>query len=167
MAYILEGRELPANVEDTTTTPCIFCGRAIHHFNGGGTGMYLGAVVDGQTRHFAYCHDPPCPQIDADAKYEHSIWSCECVGGGYVENVGETCVECRRTRENRVRAPDDIKKWRVAMTGLARMRGVITVESFTDTDAGCIAKEKSGDVLWDYEGMEDDTIEVDDIKEVQ
>ncbi len=162
MAYFLEGRALPDGAGGETDTPCIFCGRLVRHINGGGTACYLGTVVGGKTLHYAYCNDSPCPQITADVKYEKSIWSCECVGGGYVEMVGNKCTECGCSRENAVRE-DKIgtTKWRVDMTGLAHMRGSIVVDAFSETDADYQARARSGDVSWSYEGIEDATIETD------
>lgn len=101
MAYILKGRELPKGTGDDAIAPCIFCGTSIRHVNGGGTGCYLSAVVDGKAQYFVYCNDPPCPQIQADYKHEKSIWRCGCETD-YVENVGETCAACGRARRDAV-----------------------------------------------------------------
>lgn len=164
MAYILKGRALPDHVDDTTSTPCIFCGTSIRHVNEGGTGCYLSAVVDGQARLFAYCNEPPCPQREADEKYERSVWRCACVAD-YVENVGETCGNCGRARRSFTRDPTEPKRYRVVMAGLAQMRGGLLVDAMSEEAAGDAALACTGDVSWDYEGMDDDTIEIVSVEE--
>lgn len=159
MAYILKGRELPDDAGDETESPCIFCGRLVRHINGGGTACYLGSIVDGKVCHYAYCNNAPCPQIAADFKYEKSVWSCECVGGGYVEMVGDKCTDCGCSRENAVREDPNLSKWSVAMTGLALVRGSVIVDAFDKTDADYRARAQSGDVSWRYDGVQDETIE--------
>lgn len=51
-------------------------------------------------------------------------------------------------------------KYRVDMSGLALMRGLIEVEAETEEEAAAKAVGSSGDVLWSYNGMDDETIEV-------
>lgn len=164
MAYILKGRALPDHVDDTTSTPCIFCGTSIRHVNEGGTGCYLSAVVGGQLRGFAYCNDPPCPQRGADEKYERSIWRCACVDD-YVENVGETCAACGRARKDAVGPRSPTKRYHVVLSGHALMRGGLLVEARSKDAAGDVALAQTGNVCWDYEGMDDDTIEIVSVEE--
>ena len=51
------------------------------------------------------------------------------------------------------------KTYRVDMTGLACMRGNITVIAEDKKDAENKARASTGDVEWRYEGMQDETIE--------
>mgnify|MGYP000894082857 CR=1 FL=1 len=55
-------------------------------------------------------------------------------------------------------------KYRVDMSGLAPMRGSIEVEAETEKEAAAKAVASSGDVLWDYNGMDDETIEVNSVE---
>lgn len=55
-------------------------------------------------------------------------------------------------------------KYRVDMSGLALMRGSIEVEAETEKEAATKAVASSGDVLWDYNGMDDETIEVNSVE---
>ena len=55
-------------------------------------------------------------------------------------------------------------KYRVDMAGFALMRGAIEVEAESKEEAARKAVASSGDVLWDYNGMEDDTIEVNSVE---
>jgi len=55
-------------------------------------------------------------------------------------------------------------RYRVDMSGLAMMRGNIEVEAESKEEAARKAVASSGDVLWDYNGMEDDTIEVNSVE---
>lgn len=52
-----------------------------------------------------------------------------------------------------------MKAFRLEMTGLAAMRGSITIEAENEEEACAKAKERSGDILWHYQGMRDETIE--------
>ncbi len=47
MAYQLKNRALPADFDDASYAPCIFCGEMIYHFNGGGTGMTVNSCESG------------------------------------------------------------------------------------------------------------------------
>lgn len=58
-------------------------------------------------------------------------------------------------------------RYRVDMAGLALMRGNIEVEAETEEEAAVKAVASSGDVLWDYNGMEDDTIEVNSVEQLR
>ena len=99
MSYTLEGREMgDASPDDVSRAPCIFCGEVIWHFNEGGVGWILGAVIDGVSKFFLYCDQPMCAE---GQKNKGEIWRCYCYDGlAYVESVGETCQCCRRTRDN-------------------------------------------------------------------
>lgn len=55
-------------------------------------------------------------------------------------------------------------RYRVDMSGLAFMRGNIEVEADSEEEAAKKAVDSSGNVLWDYNGMEDDTIEVNSVE---
>lgn len=55
-------------------------------------------------------------------------------------------------------------RFRVDMSGLALMRGSIEVEAETEEEAAAKAVASSGDVLWDYNGMDDETIEVNSVE---
>ena len=55
-------------------------------------------------------------------------------------------------------------KYRVDMAGLALMRGSIEVEAESEEEAARKAVASSGDVLWDYNGMDDDTLEVNSVE---
>lgn len=55
-------------------------------------------------------------------------------------------------------------RFRVDMSGLALMRGSIEVEAETEKEAAAKAVASSGDVLWDYNGMDDETIEVNSVE---
>lgn len=68
MAYTLKGRALPDHVDDTTSTPCIFCGTSIRHVNEGGTGCYLSAVVEGQARSDEITLDEALERIERAAE---------------------------------------------------------------------------------------------------
>jgi len=84
--YVLEGRDVIER-EDEVSGPCIFCGKALAHFNDGGDGWLLGAIVDGKVRYFLYCRF-----FDCTPGMEHEIW--RCAAGDYVENVGSHCHDC-------------------------------------------------------------------------
>lgn len=58
------------------------------------------------------------------------------------------------------------KIYRVEMAGLALMRGGITVSADSEEAAGHQAKDLSGDVSWSYNGMDDDTIEIVSVEQV-
>lgn len=58
-------------------------------------------------------------------------------------------------------------KYRVDMAGLALMRGNIEVEAETKEEAAAKAVASSGDVLWDYNGMDDETIEVNSVEQLR
>lgn len=58
------------------------------------------------------------------------------------------------------------KIYRVEMAGLAMMRGGITVSADSEEDAGRQAKDRSGDVKWDYYGMDDDTIDIVSVEQI-
>ena len=103
MAYILKGREV--KTEKGKKSPCIFCGRYIEHVNEGGTACFVNAFFEGKARTYAYCNEDRCPQIEADSDYERSMWRCGCVSD-YIENIGETCVNCKRIRDDAI-APSD------------------------------------------------------------
>ena len=94
--YTLAGREIPdlagRNRSEIRPAPCVFCGRAIRHFNDAGTGWLLGAVVDGESRMYLRCIEGPCSRASAPW-----IWRCGC-SGHHVENVGDRCHQCRRPR---------------------------------------------------------------------
>jgi hypothetical protein len=55
-------------------------------------------------------------------------------------------------------------RYRVDMSGLALMRGSVEVEADTEEEAAAKAVASSGDVLWDYNGMDDETIEVNSVE---
>ena len=57
-------------------------------------------------------------------------------------------------------------KYNVTMTGLARMRGGLSIEAETPEDAKALALTRARDVLWEYQGMEDETVEVESVEEV-
>lgn len=61
----------------------------------------------------------------------------------------------------------ELKRYRVTMSGLALMQGSIEVEAANEEDASAKARTMSGDVSWSYEGMSDDTIEVNYVEEKQ
>ena len=50
-------------------------------------------------------------------------------------------------------------KYHVTMTGLSRVRASTTIFAVSPEEAEKVAKEKTGDVVWEYEGIEDDTVE--------
>jgi hypothetical protein len=94
--YSLAGREIPdlagRDRSALPPAPCVFCGRLIQHFDDGGTGWPLGAVVDGESRIYLRCIEGPCYRASAPW-----IWRCGC-SGHHVENVGGRCHRCRRPR---------------------------------------------------------------------
>jgi hypothetical protein len=94
--YTLAGREIPdlagRDRSEILPAPCVFCGRAIRHFDLGGTGWPLGAVVDGESRVYLRCIEGPCYRASAPW-----IWRCGCLGR-HVDNVGGGCHRCRRPR---------------------------------------------------------------------
>jgi hypothetical protein len=97
--YILAGRNIPdvkTKAQGVPDAPCIFCGTSLKHFNDGGVGWLLGAVVDGKRQFFLYCDQPPCSAVDYS-----EIWRCGCESD-YVENVGERCHMCFHRREARL-----------------------------------------------------------------
>ena len=51
------------------------------------------------------------------------------------------------------------KRYYVTLTGMAAMKQSQTVEADSAEEAEEIAKENTGDHLWKYEGMDDDTVE--------
>jgi len=104
MAYVLKDRALPKGAGEEELGRCIFCGRQLRHFNGEkgkNHGFHVYAVYKGKPRLFYYCQDPVCPQLQADRKFEHSIWRCGCVRD-YIENVGELCGHCKAHRDEAV-----------------------------------------------------------------
>ena len=106
MNYILVGRDIETLRQQLTKqeryerelpkAPCIFCGETISHFNDGGVGWCLGAIVDGQSRSYLYCDQPPCVKAQ---EFCWEIWRCGCIPD-YVESVGEFCNSCRRPRRD-------------------------------------------------------------------
>lgn len=116
MSYTLEGREVPDAPpgREVGRAPCIFCGREIGHWNdvnedepaenASNVGWLLGAIVNGETKYFLYCDQPPCQQVKTEG-YDKDIWRCGCVSD-YVENVGDACHACRRLRADAVPVPD-------------------------------------------------------------
>ena len=90
----------PPTGQDLPAAPCIFCGETITHFNDGGRGWLLGAVVRGKKKLFLYCDQPICAAGKKDVKAGNSIWRCGCVAD-YVENVGPRCHMCQRLRRDR------------------------------------------------------------------
>lgn len=112
MNYTLEGREVPdaRPGDEVGRAPCIFCGRVIGHWNdvnkdepaeaATNVGWLLGAVVDGMSKEYLYCDQPPCEEVKAHG-YGKEIWRCGCVPD-YVENVGDLCHACRRPRAEAV-----------------------------------------------------------------
>jgi hypothetical protein len=100
--YILEGRALVGASEEEAA-PCIFCGTVIKHFNEGGVGWQIGALVNDKAEAFLICDQPWC---DVRKKAETAtdpttpenqrvVWRCPCVPD-YVENVGTLCHACRK-----------------------------------------------------------------------
>lgn len=53
--------------------------------------------------------------------------------------------------------------YRVDMSGMARMRGTYHAEAANEEEAGAEALRHIGDVDWRYDGMDDDTVEVDGV----
>lgn len=96
LPYTSAGREMPDRAacsrSDVSPAPCVFCGRVIRHFNDGGTGWLLGAVVDGESRIYLRCIEGRCYRASAPW-----IWWCGC-SGRHVENVGGRCHRCGRPR---------------------------------------------------------------------
>lgn len=93
--YKLPGNSIEeAAQQGVLQAPCIFCGKKIKHFNDGGVGWLLGAVVFGGVRTYLFCEQPACEAVERN--YDQ-IWRCGCVSD-YVENVGETCHACKRER---------------------------------------------------------------------
>lgn len=104
MSYVLIGRALSktAAASDGDDTPCIFCGKMVHHFNeDGGVAFYAGSVETGTVEHYAYCISPACEEYVKDANTVQSLWHCTCGQGEdacYVDVIGAKCHECGRTR---------------------------------------------------------------------
>lgn len=93
MAYLLTHRELRAH---DTGSPCIFCGT--HHLCpelDPHTGRVY-ALCEGRVAAFLYCSRPICPQLNADAWAEDSIWCCACKPS--IELVGPLCPHCKSER---------------------------------------------------------------------
>ena len=109
MPYVLDGREVPERCEGRNVgeAPCIFCGRTIGHYNDemdNCVGWLLGAVVNGESKEFLYCDQPPCVEVKVHG-YGKAIWRCGCVSD-YVENVGDICHACRRPRAEAIPPPE-------------------------------------------------------------
>jgi hypothetical protein len=104
----LEGCEnhgLPSPGCDLPASPCIFCGTIIKHFNDGSPGWSVSAVVDDKPQRYLYCDQPPCAAAKNIAPEDWPIWRCGCVPD-YVENVGDRCASCGRSRRDRLPAPE-------------------------------------------------------------
>jgi len=93
MAYLLKNRALPANFDDESYAPCIFCGEMITHFNGGGRGLVVNSCEEGEAHAYLYCHEYKCQQRVSDELYEHSMWFCGCEAD-YIDVIGKTCPSC-------------------------------------------------------------------------
>lgn len=94
--YTLADYHVPNGVEiDDVRLPCIFCGIEIAHVNAGGGGWACGSVVDGASRVYLYCNARCRPEVMDGVE----LWRCGCVCD-YTENVGPTCAECGRARDD-------------------------------------------------------------------
>lgn len=75
--------------------------------------------------------------------------------------TGKWDVSFRVVKEPQLSAPT---RFRVDMSGLALMRGSIEVEAEDKKRAEEEALAHTGDVHWNYEGMDDETIEVSSVE---
>lgn len=100
--------------KEETRGGCVFCGKTVVHFNDGGRGWLVSALVDRgegmRERLFMYCCYPGCTAANAarrlaeetgDHHAHDPVWRCGC-SPSYVENVGRWCGNCHKTRANAV-----------------------------------------------------------------
>lgn len=112
--YTLEGREhvgTPPKGCELSESPCIFCGATIRHYNDGGVGWCVGAIVGGVSKEYLYCDKPPC--VQSEAAWDAEVWRCWCAASGfaYLENVGNVCHGCRCLRADAEPPPEDGEVW--------------------------------------------------------
>lgn len=99
MAYILDGRALGSRTGPGAVASCIFCGRLRQHPdtpNASKPGEIVRATFQGEVRAFLRCKDL-CPQAQADDRFEHSVWFCDCTERG-THTLDDPCPECHFAR---------------------------------------------------------------------